>query len=156
MTEPKSLIERLQTACIASCSCMTKTHEILYHKENCLYRILRESVDEIEGWEKSFLLYNKASQRGIKAWQAAHPGNDNVWPDQAKMVEWLMERHAIMAGVLMRAGEQFRFYEKNHRAKADAAFGQSHASPDKFSDADQKANVNRDMAKLCDDALKDA
>lgn len=62
-----------------------------------------EGADEIEGWSKSFDLYWKANQRAIKAWQAAHPGNDLVWPDTAKMVEWLMERHAAMLDKLATA-----------------------------------------------------
>lgn len=34
----------------------------------------------------------KASQRGIKAWQEAHPGHDLTWPDQSDMITWLMEK----------------------------------------------------------------
>lgn len=34
----------------------------------------------------------KADRRAIKRWQEAHPGNDNVWPDHADMVVWLMEQ----------------------------------------------------------------
>lgn len=39
-----------------------------------------------------FDLQWKADTRAIKRWQAAHPGNDLVWPDRADMVVWLMER----------------------------------------------------------------
>lgn len=34
----------------------------------------------------------EAAQRAIKRWQAAHPGNDMVWPDGADLLVWLMER----------------------------------------------------------------
>ena len=38
----------------------------------------------------------KADRRATEAWQAAHPGNDLVWPDHADMVTWLLERDAIL------------------------------------------------------------
>ena len=34
----------------------------------------------------------KCDMRAIKAWQAAHPGNDLVWPDHADLCVWLMEQ----------------------------------------------------------------
>ena len=37
-----------------------------------------------------------ANERATKQWQAAHPGKELVIPDQAKMVEWLLEQHAAM------------------------------------------------------------
>lgn len=33
-----------------------------------------------------------ADMRAIKRWQEAHPGNDDVWPDRADMVVWLMDQ----------------------------------------------------------------
>jgi hypothetical protein len=30
--------------------------------------------------------------RAIKRWQAAHPGNDHVWPDHKDLLVWLMGR----------------------------------------------------------------
>ena len=47
---------------------------------------------ELKELQSTFDLQWKANQRGIKAWQAANPGNDLVWPDQAKLVQWLIER----------------------------------------------------------------
>jgi len=35
-----------------------------------------------------------ANERATKQWQAAHPGKELVIPDQAKMVEWLLEELA--------------------------------------------------------------
>jgi hypothetical protein len=34
----------------------------------------------------------QADMRAIKLWQAAHPGNDLVWPDHADLVVWLLEQ----------------------------------------------------------------
>jgi len=42
---------RLLHKTIASCKCMTKTPEVKYHKVDCLYRVLRDSVAEIETLE---------------------------------------------------------------------------------------------------------
>ena len=33
----------------------------------------------------------KARMRGIKRWQAAHPGNELMWPDQGDLIVWLLE-----------------------------------------------------------------
>lgn len=52
--------------------------------------VLSEALAEIRELRATFSLQWDANMRGIKAWQAAHPGNDLVWPDQAKMVEWLL------------------------------------------------------------------
>jgi hypothetical protein len=40
----EELIFKLRLAQNASCSCMTKTNEVAYHAENCLYRVLDEAV----------------------------------------------------------------------------------------------------------------
>lgn len=45
--------------------------------------------------EHLFELQWEADQRAIKRWQAAHPGNDLVWPDRADMVVWLMQELEI-------------------------------------------------------------
>lgn len=52
-------------------------------------RALLEKLDELE---RVFDHCWEADQRAIKRWQAAHPGNDNVWPDRADLVVWLMEQ----------------------------------------------------------------
>lgn len=41
--------------------------------------------------QHTFELRWAADMRAIKRWQAAHPGNDLVWPDHADLVVWLME-----------------------------------------------------------------
>lgn len=47
-----------------------------------------------------------ATQRAIKRWQAANPGNDLTWPDHADLVVWLMDR---ASGLIPRAGNAGRY-----------------------------------------------
>lgn len=59
-------------------------------------KTLREERDaakvDADDLQRTFDLQWKADQRAIKRWRVAHPGNDNVWPDRANMVVWLMEQ----------------------------------------------------------------
>jgi hypothetical protein len=48
--------------------------------------------EETEAQHHSFLIRWKADMRAIDRWQAAHPGNDLVWPDHADLVVWLLEQ----------------------------------------------------------------
>lgn len=48
--------------------------------------------------EHTFDLRWKATQRAIKRWQEANPGND-LWPDHADLCVWLMEQ--LAAGPVM-------------------------------------------------------
>lgn len=52
---------------------------------------LREGIRAGE-LQQAFDLRWAADQRAIASWQAAHPGNDLVWPDRADLVLWLIER----------------------------------------------------------------
>jgi len=45
---------------------------------------------ELADMQATFDLSYNANLRGIKLWQDANPGNELVWPDQAKLVEWLL------------------------------------------------------------------
>lgn len=49
-------------------------------------RRLRLELDEHHA---SFDLRWKADMRAIKAWQAAHPGKELVWPSHVDLVLWL-------------------------------------------------------------------
>ena len=49
---------------------------------------------EVSGHEHNFKIRWDATQRGIKRWQEAHPGNDLVWPDHADLCVWLIEQLA--------------------------------------------------------------
>lgn len=51
---------------------------------------LIEAADLIEEMEFIFELRFGADGRARDRWQAAHPGNDLVWPDHADLVVWLM------------------------------------------------------------------
>lgn len=55
----------------------------------------KQNFDSLVDNQRSFDLRWNASQRAIKCWQAAHPGNDLVWPDHADLCVWLMEQHAL-------------------------------------------------------------
>ena len=35
-----------------------------------------------------------ADERAVELWRAAHPGNELVIPDRARLVEWLLEQLA--------------------------------------------------------------
>lgn len=50
-------------------------------------RKLRRRLKELE---ELFDRMWKADQRAIKLWQKENPGNDNVWPDRAKLMAWLL------------------------------------------------------------------
>jgi len=50
-----------------------------------------DNIEKIAELVRLFNLRWDADMRAIKRWQAAHPGNDLVWPDHADMVVWLLE-----------------------------------------------------------------
>lgn len=54
--------------------------------------LAREVLDDLDDHYRSFDLRWDADMRAIKRWQAAHPGNDLVWPDHADLVVWLLEK----------------------------------------------------------------
>ena len=41
-----------------------------------------------------------ADERGVELWRAAHPGNELVVPDRAKLVGWLLEQNAALRQAL--------------------------------------------------------
>lgn len=80
--------------------------------------------DDVQG---VFDRTHAAHMRGIKAWQEANPGNDLVWPDTAKMVEWLLtraaaaEKAADLSADLMRAAVRERDTLANAFGRISAA-----------------------------------
>lgn len=52
---------------------------------------LDEIADALEEYDTLFDLRHGADMRAIHNWQAAHPGNELVWPDHADMVVWLLD-----------------------------------------------------------------
>ena len=62
-----------------------------------IIRDLIQVTEERDELQQLFNLQWRADQRAIKRWQAAHPGNDLVWPDHTNMVVWLMEQHDAYA-----------------------------------------------------------
>ena len=61
-----------------------------------------DDTERLADLERLFNHRWDADMRAIKMWQAAHPGNDLVWPDHAEMVVWLLgavsrQREALKA-----------------------------------------------------------
>lgn len=68
-------------------------------KENPIETLRREITclsNQLAEHEQSFQLQWDASRRAVKMWQEAHPGNENTWPDTAKLELWLMERRDVI------------------------------------------------------------
>ena len=55
-------------------------------------KLIAALKEKIKGLEVTLDLIHDADMRAIKMWQEAHPDKENMWPDQAMMVCWLMER----------------------------------------------------------------
>jgi len=47
MTDKLEILTKLRMAKVSSCSCLTKTPEASYHREDCLYRVLAEAIEFI-------------------------------------------------------------------------------------------------------------
>lgn len=76
---------------------------------------LRALLAERDDLQRTFELRWQADQRAIKAWQAAHPGRDLVWPNHADMVMWLMTERE-KENLFFRAN---RFFQSVIRAAND-------------------------------------
>lgn len=63
-------------------------------------KYLTVTCADCDEYEQSINLRWDADQRAIKLWQAAHPGNDLVWPDHADMVVWLLDENDRLRAVL--------------------------------------------------------
>ena len=53
---------------------------------------LGDEADEAFELRDVFELRCKTDKRAIELWQAAHPGNENVWPDRTDLVLWLLDQ----------------------------------------------------------------
>lgn len=53
---------------------------------------LRKLDEDVQSQQTSFDLRWAADRRATDRWQAAHPGNDLVWPDHADLVVWLLSQ----------------------------------------------------------------
>ena len=56
-----------------------------------VYRVQTARIAELEATLDEI---TAANERASKRWQAAHPGKELVIPDQAKMVQWLLDTNA--------------------------------------------------------------
>lgn len=52
----------------------------------------KELREEVAALTANFEINWNCTQRAIKMWQKAYPGNDHVWPDKAELMVWLMEQ----------------------------------------------------------------
>lgn len=68
-----------------------RVYESTLHRLHLAEARATDLAKEVEETNYVFDLTHAANQRAIKAWHAAHPGNDLVSPDHANMVEWLMD-----------------------------------------------------------------
>lgn len=59
----------------------------------------RDVATELDELRATFQLRWDADMRAIKRWQAAHPGNELVWPDHADLVVWLMDQLLAAGGL---------------------------------------------------------
>lgn len=51
-----------------------------------------KSAERLGELERTFDLQWRRDQDAIKRWQKANPGNDLVWPDRGKLLDWLMDK----------------------------------------------------------------
>ena len=58
--------------------------------------VYRTQTARIAELEATLDAVTAANERAAKRWQAAFPGKELVIPDQAKMVEWLLEDNAAL------------------------------------------------------------
>lgn len=53
------------------------------------FRRIKQERNELQA---TLDLIHDSDMRAIKAWQAAHPGKELVWPDRKEMIVWLLEQ----------------------------------------------------------------
>lgn len=51
-----------------------------------------DAIEELEAYDHSFELFEKATTVLTAAWQEAHPDRSNVWPDLTELCTWAAER----------------------------------------------------------------
>lgn len=64
-------------------------------------QIIRTLRSQIAEFNSSFELRWEADRRAIKMWHAAHIDKTSIWPDQADLCIWLMDRVAEHERLLM-------------------------------------------------------
>jgi hypothetical protein len=81
----QKILERLFTAQVASCGCLTKTPDVQFHKEDCLYRVLAEAQDRIRSLESALRFYAHGDHFfGDKdSWDTVSGEPQNFWCNEA-------------------------------------------------------------------------
>ena len=77
-----------------------------------VYRVQTARIAELEASLNAVIA---ANERAAEQWRAAHPGKDLVIPDQAAMVEWLLEQNAALKAAL----DHQMTYQRELRADRD-------------------------------------
>jgi len=82
------------------------------------YRVQTERIAELEreNAELNATLDSiiSADERAVTLWRAAHPGNELVIPDRAKLVGWLLEQNAALRKDYVEMGKTALKSEINH------------------------------------------
>jgi hypothetical protein len=110
-----------------------------------LERELAAAKAECAEKQATFDLMFSANLRGIKMWQAAHPGHSETWPDLAKLVAWLLSE-------LTRLRAQLAAIEEDGTEEHNAAVGLRQklvAALDRAEKAEaERAALAKDKARL--------
>ena len=62
------------------------------HIKKCPKHPMRELENELTELRNTFSLRWNADRRAIKLWQKDHPGQENIWPDHADLVIYLLNK----------------------------------------------------------------
>lgn len=79
-------------------------------------------LTELEELRSTIDLIHKSDALAIKMWQKAHPGQENIWPDRAHMIFWLLEQvdqPAYAERLLSRIHETTKPFYEPKKPKAD-------------------------------------
>lgn len=81
----ESLLMRLFLAQVASCTCLAKTPEVGYHKEDCRYRVLNEAHRRIELLESALRFYAHGHHffGDLTTWDTVCDEPQNFWCNEA-------------------------------------------------------------------------
>lgn len=106
---------------------MARQNGLLMNLDQTRSKQIQEFSDEINQrgariaeLERIFDTQWDCSQRAIKMWQTANPGNDMVWPDKTKLLMWLMDRIAELEAELHSARIRHDLFVDVAKSQADA------------------------------------
>jgi hypothetical protein len=68
------LTTRLARCTVASCRCLTKTPEVRYHDESCLYRVLNEAIEVLDALGTN----SPTRETRFESWFALHFASEDA------------------------------------------------------------------------------